>query len=231
MQYTEKLTIKYWAEEDRPREKSLLQGIHTLSNAELLTILLATGTKDMSALDISKHILSENQNSLQSLGKKSLHDLKKYKGIGLAKAVIIAAAFELGKRRFAEDPLQSNTIKSIQDAHMLFFAELSDLSHEEFWVAYLNVNGKVLALERISKGGLASTIVDIRLILHKALIEKASSIILAHNHPSGNLSPSYHDKNITEQLKKAASLMDISIQDHIIIANQNYFSFAENGLI
>jgi DNA repair protein RadC len=220
--------IKAWAEDDRPREKFLLKGKHSLSNTELLAILIATGTKNESAVDLARKILQLTNDNLNELGKLSINDLKKVKGIGEAKAITIAAALELGRRRKDEDAKQIEIVKTSREVFNYFEPLLADLPHEEFWILLLARNRKVIARVKISEGGVAGTVVDTKIIFKHAIENLASYIVLCHNHPSGNLQPSTADIQITKNLKNAAKLLDIEIVDHIIIGNNKYYSFADN---
>jgi DNA repair protein RadC len=220
--------IKAWAEDDRPREKFLLKGKHSLSNTELLAILIATGTKNESAVDLARKILQLTNDNLNELGKLSINDLKKVKGIGDAKAITIAAALELGRRRKDEDAKQIEIVKTSREVFNYFEPLLADLPHEEFWILLLARNRKVIARVKISEGGVAGTVVDTKIIFKHAIENLASYIVLCHNHPSGNLQPSTADIQITKNLKNAAKLLDIDIVDHIIIGNNKYYSFADN---
>ncbi len=226
-----KLTIKTWALDDRPREKLLYKGKSALSNAELLAILLRTGTKEMNAVDLAKNILRGTDDNINELAKLSVEKLMTYKGIGEAKAVAIVTALELGKRRQKESSFQLPKISSSKQAYELLFSELSDLLHEEFWVAYLNNSNRVLSKEMISKGGITSSIVDTRLIYKKAIELSAVAIIAFHNHPSGELKPSSSDISLTKKLQIAGDSLDIRLLDHIIIAEKSYFSFADHNMI
>ena len=220
--------IKAWAEDDRPREKFLLKGKQSLSNTELLAILIATGTKNESAVDLARKILQLTNDNLNELGKLSIKDLKKVKGIGEAKAITIAAALELGRRRKDEDAKQIEIVKTSREVFNYFEPLLADLPHEEFWILLLARNRKVIARVKISEGGVAGTVVDTKIIFKHAIENLASYIVLCHNHPSGNLQPSAADIQITKNLKNAAKLLDIDIVDHIIIGNNKYYSFADN---
>jgi DNA repair protein RadC len=220
--------IKAWAEDDRPREKFLLKGKQSLSNTELLAILIATGTKNESAVDLARKILQLTNDNLNELGKLSINDLKKVKGIGEAKAITIAAALELGRRRKDEDAKQIEIVKTSREVFNYFEPLLADLPHEEFWILLLARNRKVIARIKISEGGIAGTVVDTKIIFKHAIENLASYIVLCHNHPSGNLQPSAADIQITKNLKNAAKLLDIDIVDHIIIGNNKYYSFADN---
>lgn len=227
----EYLSIKNWSVEDRPREKLVKKGVSSLSNAELLAILIGSGTRNVTAVELSKSILRQAENNLGTLGKTGLEDLIKIKGVGQAKAISILAALELGRRRnFSESP-EKIKITSSQDAFKLFQPILSDLPHEEFWILLLNRSNVVIDKYRISQGGISGTVIDTRLILKKALEKLASGIILCHNHPSGNKKPSEADKSITCKIQKASKVMDISLLDHIIVADTDYFSFADNNLM
>lgn len=220
--------IKAWAEDDRPREKFLLKGKQSLSNTELLAILIATGTKNESAVDLARKILQLTNDNLNELGKLSINDLKKVKGIGEAKAITIAAALELGRRRKDEDAKQIEIVKTSREVFNYFEPLLADLPHEEFWILLLARNRKVIARVKISEGGVAGTVVDTKIIFKHAIENLASYIVLCHNHPSGNLQPSTADIQITKNLKNAGKLLDIDIVDHIIIGNNKYYSFADN---
>jgi DNA repair protein RadC len=223
-------TIKQWAEDDRPREKMLLKGINALSDAELLAILIATGTKDESAVDLGKRILQLTQNNLNALGKLSIKDFQKIKGIGQAKAVTIAAALELGKRRKLEEAKEEHpTITSSNAAFNYLAPKMNDLKHEEFWVLYLNRNHKIIEVKQLSSGGVAGTVVDIKMLFKHAIEILASSIVLSHNHPSGNVKPSAQDIDLTKRIVAAGKFMDILVADHLIISENNYYSFADNG--
>lgn len=228
----EKISIKQWAEEDRPREKLLMKGVSALSDSELLAILIGSGSDEESAVELCKRILRLADNDLNKLGKFGVNDLiKNFKGIGPAKAVTIVAALELGKRRKASDFTELKKITSSRDAYEAFLPTLSDLNHEETWVLLLNRANKVISTIQVSRGGIAGTVVDIRLILREALNHYASSIILGHNHPSGNCAPSPQDTQITKKLKEAAQWMDIALLDHIIVCEKSYYSFADKGVI
>lgn len=223
-------SIKTWAEADRPREKMLLKGKNALSDAELLAILLGSGSRNESAVELAKKILNQANNNLNDLGQTSLNDLQKHKGIGEAKAITIAAAMELGRRRQATMPTQRPSIRSSQDAFKILASLVMDLPHEEFWILILNRANKVLRTVQISSGGLAGTVVDTKKIYQRVLEhERANGIILCHNHPSGNLSPSKADLDITKKIKAAGQVLDIQVLDHLIIAGNQYMSFADEG--
>jgi DNA repair protein RadC len=231
MQQTYHQNIKSWAVEDRPREKLLSKGIDSLSDSELLAILIGSGTKKLSAVDLSKSILATVNNNLNELGKLSLTELERNKGIGRVKALTILAALELGRRRKNSVSLKKEKITSSKEVYELFQPLLSDIPHEEFWILLLNRSNCVIDKNRISQGGIAGTVIDARIILRNALEKLASGLILCHNHPSGNPKPSEADISITHKLKDAAVMMDIKLLDHIIVADTNYFSFADEGII
>lgn len=223
------LSIKNWAVEDRPREKLEKRGVENLSDAELLAILIGSGTRNKSALDLAKQLLFSTSNNLLELGKLNLDDLTKFKGIGKTKAIVILASLELGRRRKYSDPLQKQQISSSKDSFKIFQPMLGDLPHEEFWVMLLNRSNRLIENVCISKGGTSGTVIDTKMILNKALSRLASAIIVCHNHPSGNINPSQADIKITEKLKAATSTMDIILLDHIIIADTRYYSFSDEG--
>jgi DNA repair protein RadC len=225
------LSIRNWAVEDRPREKMLSRGIQSLSDAELIALLIGSGTRKVSAVDLARQILHMAGNNLDKLGKYSVPDLKKLKGIGQARAISIVAALELGRRRKLADAPEYVKITGSSEVFNLMHPFFCDLAHEEFWVLLLNRSNKVIDKQKISQGGITGTVTDIRLILKMALDNLATSMILCHNHPSGNLQPSDADISITRRLKESASLMDISLLDHLIIAGKGYFSFADENLI
>lgn len=225
------LKIKDWALEDRPREKLLYKGISSLSDAELLAILLGSGSNDKSAVDLAREILSIASNNLHRLGKLDVHDLVKLKGIGTAKAINIMAALELGRRRKSAEIIEAAKIRSSNDVYTIFNPLLADLTHEEFWLLYLNRSNKILSRHKLSQGGVSGTITDVRLIIKKALELLASSMIICHNHPSGNLEPSEADNRITQKIKEAAACFDINLLDHVIVTDNGYYSYADNGAL
>lgn len=226
------LSIKSWAEEDRPREKLLLKGKSTLSDAELIAILLRTGVVGSSALDIAKKILHKVNGDLNELGKLSVAELRKMeKGLGDTKSITIVAALELGRRRQSSEVREKPTIRTSRDSFDFIYPEIADLKHEEFFVLYLNRRNQVIGSKNISSGGVTGTVADTKIILKHALELLATGIIAIHNHPSGNLQPSEADKKLTKSIKEAASLMDIVLIDHLIIGDKNYLSFADEGLI
>jgi DNA repair protein RadC len=225
------IKITEWAVEDRPREKLIQKGTASLSDAELLAILISSGTKQKSAVDLGRELLAIVNNNLNSLGKLSINDLKKLHGIGPARAVTIAAALELGRRRKLAETPEVPQIKCSKDVSDIFQPLLSDLAHEEFWILFLNRSNRVINRMKLSQGGISGTVTDVRLVMKRAIEYLASGIILCHNHPSGNLNPSESDSNITRKIKEAGNLMDIQLLDHLIISDKDYYSFADNGLI
>lgn len=223
--------IKHWAAADRPREKLLLNGKGALSDAELLAIIIGSGSAEESAVELSRRILQSANNHLPQLSSLSTTELTRFKGIGEAKAISIVAAMELGRRYRAAQPLQLAKINCSQDAFNIIYPLLSDLLHELFYIALLNQANKVMSTEKISEGGTSATVVDIKKIMKEAILKQASSIILFHNHPSGNLTPSEEDQRITKQIVAAGKLMQIQVLDHLIIGKQTYFSFKDEGLM
>ena len=223
-------TIKNWSEDDKPREKLMLKGSVSLSDAELVAILIGSGSRDESALSLSKRILASVDNKLNTLDKLSIKQLMKFKGIGEAKAISIAAALVLGKRRKSEEKSIPKVISSSRDVFEIMQPIIGELPHEEFWVVYLNNSNKVIYKSQLSKGGMTGTVVDVRLIFKMALEQGAVSIILTHNHPSGKLQASEADKQITTKLKIAGDQLDIKVLDHIIITDLGYFSFQDEGI-
>ncbi len=219
------------AREDRPREKCAREGINSLSNVELMAIIIGNGTQKLSALDLARKILILGKNDLYYLGKLNAKELQSIHGIGWAKTVRILATIELGKRRMESPVPLKKTIRCSRDGYNLIKAELTELSHEEFWILLLSRSNRMIDKIKISQGGVSGTITDIRIILQEALTKLASAMILAHNHPSGNLNPSEADKRITLKIKDAAALMDISVLDHLIIGEEEYFSFADQNLL
>jgi DNA repair protein RadC len=225
------LKITDWAVEDRPREKMIQYGTSTLSDAELLGILISSGTKDKSAVDLGRELLARVNNNLNALGKLEIADLTKIHGIGNARAVTIAAALELGRRRKLTEIPEVIQIKCSKDVADIFQPILSDLLHEEFWILFLNRSNRVISRMKLSQGGISGTVTDVRLVMKKAIETLASGIIVCHNHPSGNLNPSESDSKITQKIKEAGNLLDIQLLDHLIISDKDYYSFADNGLI
>ncbi|MDO5656371.1 MAG: DNA repair protein RadC [Flavobacteriaceae bacterium] len=223
--------IKNWAEEDRPREKMMLKGKAALSDAELLAIIMGSGNRNETAVDLARRIMNDSQNNWHEISRLELNDLCQYNGIGEAKAISIIAALEIGRRRAFAEALEKPQIKQSRDAFNLFFPRLGHLNYEEFWVMYLNHGNRVIAIESLSMGGLTQTVVDKRIIFKNALAKNATSIILAHNHPSGNLKPSMADMNVTKSIKAAGDIMTIELLDHLIIGINTYLSFKDEGLL
>ncbi|MFT6065176.1 MAG: DNA repair protein RadC [Paraglaciecola sp.] len=227
----EKLTIKSWALDDRPREKLVAKGKSTLSDAELIAILIGSGNREESAVGLSKRILKSVDGNINNLAKLSVEKLIEFKGIGEAKAVTIITALELAKRRQLEIALEKPKITSSKEVFNLMQPVIGDLEHEEFWVLFLNNSNKVLAKTQISKGGLTATVVDVRLLFKRALELASIGIIVCHNHPSGKLQPSTADKQITQKIKLAGVTLDIKLLDHLIVTEKSYFSFADEGIM
>ncbi|ADY29947.1 RadC family protein [Cellulophaga lytica] len=224
-------SIKNWSNDDKPREKLSQKGKSVLSDAELIAILIGSGSRNESAVELSKRILGSVNNNLNDLGKLSINQLMQFKGIGEAKAITITAALEIGRRRREEGEKKVEKIGSSKDVFNLLQPVLGELPHEEFWIIYLNNSNKVIHQAQLSKGGITGTLVDVRLVLKQALEIGAIGLILAHNHPSGGLKPSTADKQITEKLKNAAAALDMKVLDHIIITQREYFSFADDNLL
>jgi len=226
-----KLSIKTWAEDDRPREKMLNKGRSVLTNTELIAILIASGNREESAVDVAKRILTSVNNDLNRLGQLSLRDLMKFKGIGKAKAISISAALELGRRRKEAEVVNVSKVKASREAFDILYPYLADLDHEQFYVLTLNRNNSIIEAVKISQGGVTGTVADTKLIFKAAIDRLASSIIIAHNHPSGNLKASEADITLTKNLKQAGELLEIPLLDHLIIAGKNYLSFADQGMM
>ncbi|MCA5006818.1 RadC family protein [Sphingobacterium bovistauri] len=226
-----KLVIREWAESDRPREKLIEQGRRALTDAELLAILIGSGSTTETAVELCRRILKDVNNNLSLLSKMEVTDLCNYRGIGEAKAITIIAALELGRRRRDEQPINTPILNSSKRVYEYFKSNLQDIPHEEFWVLYLNTGCKILDSQLIGRGGNDFTPVDIRIILRYALQSKANSMILIHNHPSGTLQPSQADKILTNRITDAAKLMDIKVNDHIIFTDNSYYSFRDEGLL
>jgi len=229
--YDNKIGIKSWAEEDRPSEKLSGQGRRALTDAELIAILIGSGSRNETAVELSTRILHHYENDLNKLGKATINELSNFKGIGEAKAISIIAALEIGRRRNDTESKPQDSINSSKDAYTIMRRHLVDLSHEEFWILLLGRSQKVLAKELVSKGGLSATVVDPKIIFGMALQHKATGIIMIHNHPSGNLKPSQQDIHLTKQLADAGRIMAINIQDHLIISDAGFYSFADEGVI
>jgi DNA repair protein RadC len=226
-----KISIKKWAKDDRPREKLLGKNPSTLSDSELLAILIGNGHREKNAVELAKDVLRLGKNNLNELGKVTIQEMMKLKGIGKVKAITIIAALELGRRRQAALSLDKPIVKSSRDIANYLQALFRDLPHEVFAVAYLNQANRINHLEIISKGGITGTVADPRVILKKAILEDAVNLIICHNHPSGSLQPSRADQELTKKLKEAAKLFDISLFDHIIVSESGYFSFADAGML
>lgn len=225
----EKLNITQWAEEDRPREKMMALGPEALSNAELLAILIGSGSTKESAVDLMKRVLNNCNNNLNTLGKKTIHDLCQYNGIGEAKAITILAACELGKRRQQESPEERPKLDTATKIYNEMHPQMQDLDVEEFWVLLLNQNNRLIKKVRISHGGITETAVDIRIIIREAVLANATILAVCHNHPSGNLSPSKADEELTRSIRRACELMRITFMDHVIVTDGQYYSFHELG--
>jgi DNA repair protein RadC len=223
-------SIKQWAEDDKPREKLMLKGKQVLSDAELIAILIGSGSRNESAVDLSKRILGEAKN-LKALGKMTLQQLMEFKGIGEAKGITILAAMELGRRRGSEEEIELKKITSSKSAYDIMHPIIGELTHEEFWILYLNNSNKVMFKSQLSKGGITGTVVDIRIVFKAAFEQNAVNLILCHNHPSGILQASDADKQITRKLREAGKILDINIIDHLIITNSSYLSFADEGML
>ncbi|NBC82343.1 MAG: DNA repair protein RadC [Bacteroidetes bacterium] len=226
-----KLSIKNWSSDDRPREKLLQKGTAALSDAELIAILLGSGSRDESAVELARRLLNSAANNLNELGRQTVHDLQKHKGIGEAKALTIVAALEIGRRRKISEVLEKEQISTSNDVFELMQSVLADLPYEEFWILLLNRANRIIEKIKLSQGGISGTVTDVRLILKFAIDKLASAIILCHNHPSGNIQPSHSDRNITHKLKEACIHMDINLIDHIIIGENKYYSFADEGIL
>lgn len=222
--------ITNWSEDDKPREKLMLKGKSVLSDAELIAILIGSGSRNESAVDLSKRILASVDNNLNALGKLSLSQLMQFKGIGEAKAISIIAALELGRRRRGEDALELKKITSSKIIFEIMQPIIGELPHEEFWIIYMNNSNKVIAKSQLSKGGITGTLVDVRIVFKTALEMGATALILCHNHPSGTLIPSDADKQITRKLKLAGDSLEIKVLDHLIVTESSYFSFADEGI-
>lgn len=231
MKDSPKLSIKNWAEADRPREKMLLRGASALTDSELLAILIGSGSRTESAVELAQRILRQADNSLISLSRMSAQEMTKIKGVGPAKSITISAALELGRRRKNIEIEQRPKITCSRDAYTVLYPIFCDLPHEEMWALLLDRANKVEHKMQVSKGGISGTVVDIRIILREAINRYASGIILAHNHPSGNCVPSEQDIQITKKLKEACKLMDMNLLDHLIVCDKKYYSFGDEGII
>ncbi|EIA10314.1 RadC family protein [Flavobacterium frigoris] len=222
--------ITHWSEDDKPREKLMLKGKSALSDAELIAILIGSGSRNESAVELSKRILKSVSNNLNALGKLTISQLMEFKGIGEAKAISIIAALELGRRRRTEDAVELIKITSSKAIFELMQPIIGELPHEEFWIVYLNNSNKVLSKSQLSKGGITGTLVDVRLVFKNALEIGATALILCHNHPSGTLIPSDADKQITKKLKIAGDSLEIKVLDHLIVTETSYYSFVDEGI-
>lgn len=229
--YSNKLTIKTWAEDDRPREKLLHKGKSNLSNAELIAILIGSGSRNESAVDLAKRILAFVNNDLNTLARMSVKELCQFKGMGEAKAISILSALELGARKQQAIALNRSQVTDSKTLYDILKPMMADLPHEEFWVIYLNKAHKIISMEAISKGGVAGTVADVKIIFKKAIELLASSLILAHNHPSGNITPSAADRDLTRKMRETGKIMEIEVLDHIIVTSADYYSFADNGIL
>ncbi len=225
----EKLNINQWAEEDRPREKMMMHGASTLSDAELLAILIGSGSAEDSAVELMRKVLNGYHNSLTELGKASVDELCAYKGIGPAKAITILAATELGRRRKEQETTERKAVVSSRDIYHYFYPLMCDLPTEECWVLLLNQAYKVIDRVRVGIGGLSATVVDVRVILREALLKRATAIALCHNHPSGSTRPSREDDRLTDEVNKASNLMNIRLIDHVILTDGQFYSYADEG--
>lgn len=225
------ISIKDWNADDRPREKLLLKGRESLSDAELIAVLIGSGNREENAVELSKRILASVNNNLNQLSRLGVNDLMRFKGIGEAKAVSIITALELGRRKRLEKALEQKKIQSSRDVFEVMQPVLGDLMHEEFWILYLNNSNKILQMLPVSKGGITGTLVDTRIVFKKAMEISATAIILCHNHPSGTLKPSVSDKQLTRKIKEAGALLDVRVLDHLIITQQQYYSFADENLL
>jgi DNA repair protein RadC len=229
--YDTRISIKEWAEEDRPREKLSGQGRRALTDAELIAILIGSGNRDESAVELSKRILYHYDNDLNRLGRASIEELSNFKGIGEAKAISIIAALEIGRRRNDTDIKAPEIVATSKAAYQAIKRYLVDLNHEEFWILLIGQNCKLIGRELMSKGGLTTTVADPKVIFGVALRQSATNIMLAHNHPSGNLKPSQQDIDLTKKIAAAGLMLDIKVLDHLIIADNSYYSMADEGVI
>lgn len=217
------------SEDDRPREKMMAKGCDSLSNSELIAVLIGSGWGELTAIDVGRNILNAYDNNLLQLGKATFKDLLRFKGIGEARALNIMAALELGKRRASSEAVVSHKIHGSEDVYNYMRHKIGDLDHEEFWCIYINNSNVILSAEKLSVGGLTATIVDVRMVIKRALELNATSIIISHNHPSGNVNPSRHDDEITKQIARAGNLMNIKLVDHIVVAQTGYYSYCDNN--
>lgn len=229
--YPQNNHIKAWAEEDRPREKLMLKGKAALSDAELLAIILGSGNREETAVDLARRMLNQCKNNWHELSRLGLNELCKFKGIGEAKAISIITALEIGSRKAHQLALEKPKVTGSKDCFDLFHPKIADLNTEEFWVMYLNQGNRVISIEKLSSGGLTQTVVDKRLIFKSAFEKNATAVILAHNHPSGNLTPSAADRQITDEIKKAGDIVGVQLLDHLIVTSGSYYSFIDEGML
>lgn len=226
---TKRLTITEWAEDDRPREKLMMKGASALSDAELLAILIGSGNRNETAVELCRRILNDNHNNLNELARLTISDLEKYVGIGEAKAISLISALEIGKRRRSQEVLERQKITESRDLFDLFGPIMEDLNHEEFWIVFLNGANKVMETKNLTKGGMRQTVVDVPMLLRLALEKSAHAVAVAHNHPSGETNPSREDLGITQKIKNGCEAIGVRFLDHIIIAGRSYYSFADEG--
>lgn len=225
------MSIKFLAEDDRPREKFLLKGKNSLSDSELLAIIMGSGNREETAVELARKILASVDNNWHQLSLLSIKDLMKFKGVGEVKAISIATALEIGRRRASEEVMEKPTISSSNSAYLVLKNHLSDLRTEEFWAIFLNQSNKIIHIAQLTQGGISQSIVDVRILFKTALEHFSTGIIIAHNHPSGNLKPSREDIEITQKVKEAGKLLTIQLLDHLIITQNSYFSFSDEGLL
>jgi DNA repair protein RadC len=225
------MSIKFLAEDDRPREKFLQKGINSLSDSELLAIIMRNGNKDESALELSQKILASVHNNWHQLSLLSIQDLMKFKGVGKVKAISIATALEIGRRRARQEISDIKVISSSKDTYSIFKNQMSDLRTEEFWAIFVNQRNKIIHTAKLTEGGISQSIVDVRVLFKTALDHFSTGIIVAHNHPSGNLKPSREDIDITQKIKEAGKMLGIQLLDHLIITQNSYFSFSDDGIL
>lgn len=231
MEYTASSSIKAWAEEDRPREKLILKGKNSLSTAELIAILIGSGSRNESAVELSKKILAKYKNNLNELSQQNINELTTFKGIGEAKAISIIAAMELGKRYRSAQALKKKKVKDSRSAYEAVYAQLTGLKYEEFFVILLSRATEIISIRKVSEGGTSGTVVDPKKVFKLGLMENASSIILCHNHPSGNIKPSHQDITITKNFVETGKMLQMEVLDHLIIGNETYYSFADEGMM
>ncbi len=225
------MAIKFLAEDDRPREKFLLKGINSLSDSELLAIILRSGSREETAIELARKILNSVDQSWHQLSLLSIKDLMKFKGVGEVKAIAVATSLEIGRRRAAQEIPEKSSITCSNDGYQILKKYLSDIRTEEFWAIFLNQNNRVLHFAQLTQGGINQSIVDVRILFKTALDHFSTGIIVAHNHPSGNLKPSKEDIDITQKIKEAGKVLNIQLLDHLIITQNSYFSFSDNGLL